>query len=73
MVSVFWDFVLAQMNWSKDNILKDEADKYTGRRLDLGSGIVKLDVSFQKDDQMLTFSKHLYDRFSWYTNQKALY
>ncbi len=61
MLPVFLDFVLAQMGWTKDNILKDETGEYTGRRLDLGSGEVKLDICFKEDEQELTFSKHLYD------------
>lgn len=61
MLPVFLDFVLAQMGWSEANILKDETGEYTGRRLDLGAGAVKLDIGFQEDEQKLTFSKHLYD------------
>ena len=61
MMPVFLDFVLAQMGWTKANILKDETGEYTGHRLDLGSGAVKLDICFQEDDRKLTFSKHLYD------------
>ncbi len=61
MLPVFLDFVLAQMGWSKDNILKDETAEYSGRSLDLGSGAVKLDINFKEDDRELTFSKHLYD------------
>ena len=61
ILPVFLDFVLAQMGWSKDNILKDETHEYTGHCLDLGSGTVKLDIKFREDDRALTFSKHLYD------------
>lgn len=61
MLPVFLDFVLAQMGWTKANILKDETGEYTGHCLDLGSGAVKLDICFQEDDRKLTFSKHLYD------------
>ncbi len=60
MLPVFLDFVLAQMSWSKDNILKDETGEYTGRRINLGAGDVKLDIGFQEDEQQLSFSKYLY-------------
>jgi hypothetical protein len=61
ILPIFLDFVLAQMGWTKANILKDETHEYTGRRLNLGSGAVKLDICLQEDDRELTFSKHLYD------------
>lgn len=61
MLPVFLDFVLEQMNWSKANVLKDETGEYTGRRLNLGSGEIKLDICLKEDEQTLTFSKHLYD------------
>ncbi len=61
MLPVFLDFVLAQMGWTKANILKDETKEYSGRSIDLGSGEMKLDISFDEHDRKLTFSKHLYD------------
>lgn len=60
MLPVFLDFVLHQMGWSKANIVKDETHEYTGRCLDLVSGDTKLDIVFKADEQILTFSKHLY-------------
>jgi len=60
MLPVFLDFVLNQMGWTKANIVHDETGEYTGRRLLLESGGVKLDIGFAKDDQKLTFSKNLY-------------
>ncbi len=61
MLPVFLDFVLAQMGWSKADILKDETGEYTGRCLNLGSGAVKLGITFKEDEQTLTFSKNLYE------------
>ena len=61
MVSVFLEFVLAQMSWTKVNIVQDTTGEYTGRRLNLGAGTVKLDIGFQEDEQKLTFSNYLYD------------
>lgn len=60
MLPVFLDFVLGQMGWSKANIVKDETGEYTGHCLDLASGETKLDIRFREDDQVLSFSKHLY-------------
>lgn len=61
MLPVFQDFVLQYMKWDKTAILKDETGEYTGRRLDLGTGGIKLDIGYQEDDQRISFSKHLYD------------
>jgi hypothetical protein len=60
MLSVFLDFVLKQMNWSKENILEDKTGEYTGHTLTLGSGEMKLDIGFKEDEQKLTFSNYLY-------------
>ncbi|MCC6411996.1 MAG: hypothetical protein IT270_10075, partial [Saprospiraceae bacterium] len=61
MLSVFQDFVLQYMKWDTSAILKDETGEYTGRRIDLGSGGIKLDIGYQADDQKISFSKHLYE------------
>lgn len=61
MLPVFMDFVLQYMQWDKTAILKDETGEYTGRRIDLGSGTVKLDIGYQSDDQRISFSNHLYE------------
>jgi hypothetical protein len=61
MLPIFLDFVLKQMDWSKDNILKDETAVYSGRTINLGAGAVKLEINFQEDEQKISFSKHLYD------------
>lgn len=61
MLPIFLDFVLKQMDWSKDNILKDETAVYAGRTINLGAGAVKLDINFQEDEQKISFHKHLYD------------
>ncbi len=60
MLPVFLDFVLDQMGWTKADIVKDETGEYTGRRIALGSGNVKLDICLREDDQSLSFSKELY-------------
>lgn len=60
MLPVFLDFVLKQMGWTKDNIVRDETHEYTGRCLDLDSGETKLAITFKEDAQVLTFSKNLY-------------
>ena len=61
MLPVFMDFVLAQMGWTKANILRDDTHEYTGRCLDLGPGEAKLDIRFKEDERQLTLSKHLYN------------
>jgi hypothetical protein len=60
IVPVFLDFVLGQMGWSKDNIIADKTEEYSGRRLTLGAGDLKFDIGFQEDEQKLSFSKYLY-------------
>lgn len=61
MLPVFLDFVFEQMGWTKSNILSDETGEYTGHCYSLGSGDIKLGITFKEDEQKLTFSKHLYD------------
>jgi hypothetical protein len=61
MLPIFLDFVMKQMNWSKENILKDETVVYAGRTINLGAGAVKVDINFQEDEQKMSFSKYLYD------------
>lgn len=61
MVPVFRDFVLQYMKWGQEAIVKTETGEYTGLRIDLVSGSVKLDIGYQEDDQRISFSKHLYD------------
>lgn len=60
ILPVFLEFVLKQMGWTKDNIVEDKTGEYTGHRITLGSGEIKLDIGYQKDDQKLTFSNYLY-------------
>ncbi len=60
MHPVFLDFVLAQMGWTKANILDDKFHEYTGRRMTLGDADTKLDLGFKGDEQEISFSKHLY-------------
>ena len=57
----FLDFVLGQMGWSKEHILSEKTHEYTGQNLYLGSGAVKLDITYKEEEQTLLFSKHLYD------------
>lgn len=61
MIPVFLEFALAQMGWSKENILEDKTAEYTGHTINLGSGEIKLDIGYQEDEQKLSFSKYLYD------------
>jgi len=61
MVPVVQDFVLKYMKWDQSAILKTETGEYTGLRIALGSGDLKLDIGYQEDDQRLSFSKHLYE------------
>jgi hypothetical protein len=61
MLPVFFDFVLGQMAWTKDNILEDKSGEYSGRTISMGSGAVKLDIVFREDERELNLSKHLYD------------
>ena len=60
MVPVFRDFVLLQMGWNRSNILKDTTGEYTGQTIELGSGATKLDITFQEDEQKISFSRNLY-------------
>lgn len=60
MLPVFLEFVLAQMGWSKENILEDKTAEYSGHTITLGSGEVKLNIGYQEDDRKLSFSKDLY-------------
>jgi len=61
MLPVFLEFVLAQMSWTKANIMKDTTGEYSGRSLTLGSGPTKLNIGFKEDEQKLTFSRDVYD------------
>ena len=60
MVPVFRDFVLQNMGWNVSNILKDTTGEYTGQTIELGSGNTKLDITFQEDEQKISFSRNLY-------------
>ncbi|MBK9270336.1 MAG: hypothetical protein IPM48_01970 [Saprospiraceae bacterium] len=60
MIPIFLDFVLRQMDWSKEQIVKDETVEYTGRRIELVKDEVKLDIHFDEDEQSLSLSKNLY-------------
>ncbi len=64
MVKVFTEFVLDEMGWTEANILKDETGEYSGRRIELGSGEIKLDIGFKADEQQITFSRSLYEEDS---------
>lgn len=60
MLPVFLEFVLSQMNWTKDHIIQDETGEYTGRVITLGDNDTKLDLRFKEDEQTISFSKYLY-------------
>jgi len=60
MLPVFLEFVLSQMNWTKDHIIQDETGEYTGRVIALGDNDTKLDLRFKEDEQKISFSKYLY-------------
>lgn len=60
MVPVFRDFVLQNMGWNTSNIHKDTTGEYTGQTIELGSGNTKLDITFQEDEQKISFSRNLY-------------
>jgi hypothetical protein len=61
MLPVFLDFVLQQMNWTRENILKDETHEYTGRVIELGeSGDPLLNIVHSEEARSISFSKHLY-------------
>ncbi|MBK7810992.1 MAG: hypothetical protein IPI50_07095 [Saprospiraceae bacterium] len=60
LVPIFLDFVLHQMSWTKEQIVKDETGEYTGRRIELVKDEIKLDIHFDEEEQSLSLSKHLY-------------
>ncbi|MGB3077775.1 MAG: hypothetical protein WBB31_01760 [Saprospiraceae bacterium] len=64
MLPVFKDFVLRQMGWNETNILIDTTAEYSGHKIELGSGAMKLDIVFQEDEQQISFSKGLYENDS---------
>lgn len=60
LLPILVDFVLAQMGWSKDQILQDTRGEYAGHCVKLGDGAVALEVCYRADDRKLTLSKELY-------------
>ena len=72
MLPVFLDFVLSQMNWTKDHIIKDETGEYTGRRITLSDNDTQLEIIFKEDEQTLSLSKYLYIENSTENNKYTI-
>lgn len=60
MFEPFTDFVLNQLGWTREAIVKDESQVYSGRTILLARDGVKLDVNIREDDRQISLSKHLY-------------
>lgn len=60
MLQPFLDFVLSQLNWTKDSIVLDETKIYVGRTITLEKDGIKLDINFREEEKHLSLSKHLY-------------
>lgn len=60
MHPVFLDFVLKQMGWTAANILEDKTQTYSGRTIELGDAVTKLDIIFREDEREIHLCKHLY-------------
>lgn len=56
----FLDFVLSELNWSRESIVLDETKIYAGRTITLEKDGIKLDINFREDEKHLSLSKHLY-------------
>lgn len=59
MLPVFQQFILDQMGWTPQQLVKDTYHEYTGRCLDFESGGIQLSLQFKEDEQTLNFSKNL--------------
>ncbi len=60
MLEPFTDFVLDQLGWTRQAIVKDESQIYSGRTIQLEWDGVKLDINIREDDRQISLSKHLY-------------
>lgn len=60
MLEPFTDFVLHQLGWTRQAIVKDESQIYSGRTIQLEWDGVKLDINIREDDRQISLSKHLY-------------
>ena len=51
---------LEQMGWTAANILEDKTQTYSGRTIELGDAVTKLDIIFREDEREIHLCKHLY-------------